>query len=208
MINNARIVRSAAPPPPPPPEPCQGSGCNPGGGGTGVQPLFSQPAVAVALQQSLSQAPLNTNPRTSTQVETPPEPLQPGSPVGRRAAGGIALEISAASFSPEAAMALGSFPTTPVTPGNPATPAIPANPLQPAALGPVETVSPQEARRRFDGETAGTQQDTARQLGLQSDELSAPPTLEELQKFLGKVTDWMRNQGRSRSCQGGQRPCS
>lgn len=202
LINNARIVRTGAPPPPspPPPGPCQGSGCNPGGGGTGWQPLLNQPALAVALQQSLNQAPLSTNPRTSTRAMAPPEPLQPRRVVssGAANANGIRLEISAASFSPEAAMALGSFPTTPP---------LPADALQPAAQGPIEMMSPREARRRFDGETASTQQETARQLGLAADELSAPPTMEELQKFLGKVTDWMRSQGRQSSCQGGQRPC-
>lgn len=73
--------------------------------------------------------------------------------------------------------------------------------------GPVEILSGKQLRRRFDDETAAVQQETARKLGLAAEELTVPPTLEELQRFLGRITQWMRSQERNGSCSGGQGPC-
>ncbi|MEB3270034.1 MAG: hypothetical protein VKJ44_00055 [Synechococcus sp.] len=207
-INDARILRSGAPPPPsPPPQPaCQGSSCPPGdgsgggsGGGSGSERLRRLDGVATALDQSLARSPLHTQPRLSSQGAPAPQPARPGS--DRRPA--PRLEISTASFTPMFTAAI----TPDRLPGFPGAAALPAGPTAPVSQGPVETLSGEQLRRRFDAETAAVQEETARRLGLAAEELAVPPTLEELQQFLGRITQWMRSQERNGSCSGGQGPC-
>ncbi len=199
-----RIDPTPAPAPPPSPKP--------------IERALADPAAAVALNQAVSQTPLSNDSQTSSQVQQPPAPLLAAISGSGRNPLDVSLD-QASSFSPD----LFAQPTTrrgvatgaAGRPGDPLTiqPDGSGVPSTPLSDRPVSSLSSTETRANFSSGTAQAQQDTARRLGLSEAEQDPPPSIEDLQKAMQQITEWMRSKqqgapGQERRCGGeGQPKC-
>jgi len=218
-------VAEASPPPPAPPietppAPTPPSEAAPTASApeapTPLERGLDDPALRLAVDQSLNQAPLSNDPQTSSQLQQAPAPLlglasesagNAGLAVELERSGASSSDISAAAGDPRAGQNPADPPASAGAEQDASQSGGGAAPEAPLSERPVSELGAAESRDSFEAGTAQAQQDTARQLGLTDAEQSAPPNIADIQKAMQEITRWMRSRQQT-SQQSGQQPDS